>query len=116
MFTKKEHAKRSWQKLKSNPERLRAYREKRRVYNLSYSFGITIEQYEALLEKQNNKCGICKTDITQLTEGRRLAVDHCHSTGQIRGLLCMRCNTALGKFNDNVDLLVNAIAYLIKTT
>ena len=45
---------------------------------------------------------------------RRLCVDHCHTTGNVRGLLCDTCNTALGKFRDNIDLLNEAIKYLKK--
>jgi aspartyl-tRNA synthetase len=92
----------------------------RRLKNsqLKRCFGITLEQYEQMLLQQNNKCCICnKTPNTKLThhkKPRRLAVDHCHKTGKIRGLLCFDCNSAIGKFQDSIQLLQNAIDYLKK--
>ena len=71
-------------------------------------FNLTKEQYLEMLEKQNHGCAICGgKDIN-----RKLAVDHCHTTGVIRGLLCSACNTSLGKFKDSVELLQKAIQYL----
>ncbi|HEC64952.1 MAG TPA: hypothetical protein ENI23_06655 [bacterium] len=73
-------------------------------------YGITKKQYDAMLEQQNGLCAICrKKEIN-----RRLAVDHNHATKQIRGLLCSLCNTALGKFDDSVNMLTRAINYLKK--
>ena len=76
----------------------------RRRYNM------TIEQYDELYKKQDGKCAICHTDTC--STGRRLSVDHCHTTGKIRGLLCAHCNTALGKFNDDIERIQRAINYL----
>ena len=61
-------------------------------------FCATFEEYAILLEAQNGVCGICKTP-----EGpkRRFAVDHCHKTDRVRGLLCFACNTGIGKFEDD---------------
>jgi len=73
-------------------------------------FGITIEDYEEMLEEQNGRCSICGKHHTE--EGKALAVDHCHETGKVRGLLCSCCNTAIGLLQDNTDLLRNAIDYL----
>lgn len=82
--------------------------EKIREYNLRKSFGITIAEYEEMLESQGGTCAICRG-----TESvGRLAVDHCHSTGKIRGLLCTNCNQAIGKFKDSGPLLLRAIEYL----
>ena len=75
---------------------------------LKRRYGITLEQYEAMLESQNGKCAICKGDC--LT-GRNLAVDHDHETGKVRGLLCSKCNQGLGQLN-NIELLQRAIDYL----
>ena len=61
-----------------------------------------------MLEKQNHVCAICGNK----DNNKKLAVDHCHTTGVIRGLLCSACNTSLGKFKDSVELLQNAIQYL----
>ena len=76
---------------------------------LKSKFGITADIYDKMLADQGGVCKICKkTDST----GQRLAVDHCHSTNRVRGLLCRNCNTALGKFKDDTALLQNAIKYL----
>lgn len=70
------------------------------------------EQYVELLEAQNNKCAICRCDSGSNNRGDKLAVDHCHSSGKIRGLLCHKCNTALGLLNDSQEVLQSAITYL----
>lgn len=89
-------------------------RQSERNAILKKQFGITLIEYEALKLKQENKCAICGQLETQLVYGkpRSLAVDHCHITRQIRGLLCFACNTSLGKFNHNPDLLLKAVNYL----
>ena len=92
-----------------NKERMK---ERFRKNNYSLRYNITIEDYEKLLAKQNNSCAICYS--TKGSANKRLAVDHNHQTGVVRGLLCDECNTGLGKFKDNTSLLTNAIAYLIK--
>ena len=66
--------------------------------------------YKRLLEQQGGACAICKDPPPP---GRRLNVDHCHSTEQVRGLLCSRCNHGLGNFRDNIDFLFGAMAYLV---
>lgn len=77
--------------------------------DLMKSFGINADQYEAMLKEQNGVCAICKKpDICD----RDLAVDHCHDTKRVRGLLCTNCNMALGKFQDDLQNLLNAIEYL----
>lgn len=71
--------------------------------------------FEELLKKQNGGCGICGKQVSWRTGDRkkyRLAVDHDHKTGAIRGLLCGGCNIALGLFKDSPQLLENAIRYL----
>ena len=79
-------------------------------------YGITKEYYLHLLEKQNGVCAICsKVNVHKNKHGslnKRLVVDHCHSTGLVRGLLCNRCNIALGGFNDDPTLLKSAILYM----
>ncbi len=72
--------------------------------------GITLDIFNTLLEKQNNKCAICGKDIGEFS--RAFAIDHNHITGEIRGLLCHNCNGGLGLFMDNVESLQNAINYL----
>lgn len=82
-------------------ERSRMYVEK---------FGITLEEYEIMLAKQEGKCCICKQHESSFQE--RLAVDHCHTTGKVRGLLCALCNKGLGMFSDNQKIMHRAIEYL----
>ena len=73
-------------------------------------FGITEDEYNKMLKSQNGVCKICK-----LSDEKRLAVDHCHNTGIVRGLLCQKCNTALGLFQENSELLKEAVNYLLAT-
>lgn len=87
-------------------------KEKFRKSSYFSRYNTTIEYYNQLLKKQNNSCAICHTK--KCTTNKRFAIDHNHKTGVIRGLLCSECNTGLGKFKDDPNLLVNAIAYLIK--
>jgi hypothetical protein len=75
-------------------------------------YGIDLEQYNNILKRQNNSCAICKRKDSGRKDKDNFAVDHCHSTNKVRGLLCMECNTAIGKFKDNVDFLKSAIKYL----
>jgi hypothetical protein len=90
----------------------RAYQEYRRNIELRYLFGITLDDYNKLKENQNYKCAICGNERS---EKKDFHVDHCHSTGKIRGLLCSNCNTGLGQFKDNIELLNKAISYLKET-
>jgi hypothetical protein len=79
---------------------------------LKSKFGITLDQYNKLLELQNSVCAICGKEERVI--GRSLAVDHNHKSGKVRGLLCSNCNTMLGKINDNKQILQSAINYLNK--
>lgn len=84
-------------------------RESRRRF-LRKEYGLSLNEYSQLLLQHNNVCAICKG--YQYKTMSNLAVDHNHKTGEIRGLLCNRCNSGLGFFNDNKHLLINAIKYL----
>ena len=77
-----------------------------------WAFGITLDDYEAMFKEQDGCCLGCGNH--QSTFSKRLAVDHCHTTGAIRGLLCMSCNIGLGNLKDNIDTLKNLIKYLEK--
>lgn len=77
--------------------------------NLRTFFGITVEDYARLELAQGRKCAICTLSCPS---GRDLAVDHDHNTGKVRGLLCVNCNQALGKFKDDLRLLEKASIYL----
>lgn len=84
--------------------------------HLRSKFGISLAEYGQMLLEQNGKCAICSGDETHTRGGKvkALAVDHDHSTGEIRGLLCSECNQMLGKAKDNRDILLAAIKYLDK--
>jgi len=115
-------------KKKSNRDGLSIYckpcrRERERIYNknnpdkkrnkhLKYKYGITLEEYNSILDKQGGACKLCS--LTDHTHGRGnvLYVDHCHTTGKVRGILCHNCNSGLGHFKDNIELLKKAIDYL----
>ncbi len=86
-----------------NPDQVRSWK-------LKNEFGITLDQYEQMLEEQTGSCAICLDHQCNFNE--RLAVDHCHKTGTIRGLLCSNCNTGIGLLLDNPELLIAATAYL----
>lgn len=73
-------------------------------------YHITPDDYQALLEKQQKRCAICECDLE--LERNKTAVDHCHNTGQVRGVLCRACNTGLGRFMDKAALLLKAMNYL----
>jgi len=79
-------------------------------YSLKKNYNLTESEYLSILKEQNGVCLICQQN-GHLKSGR-LAVDHCHLTGKIRGLLCTRCNAAIGLLNDNISLLKKAIKYL----
>lgn len=89
--------------VKKNPK-------KRKSNELKSKYGITLEQYEEMLINQNGCCKACKKHKSEFT--RILCVDHCHETGIIRGLLCHRCNSALGMVKDKIETLKSLIDYL----
>lgn len=98
-----------------NPESRRRSYERTKVRALEYSkwyslnkkFGLTKEEYQAKEQAQNYVCAICSNKCS-----RALAVDHDHSTGKIRGLLCSGCNRGIGYLKDDISILKKAIAYL----
>lgn len=83
---------------------------------LRKKYGIKHTDYERMLEEQGGVCAICGTDDPGGHGGRRgtkfFHIDHCHTTGAVRGLLCQRCNNGLGCFSDDVVLMHGAIGYL----
>ena len=83
---------------------------------LKRAYGITLSEYQELLSKQDSKCAICGVDNNgkYRNKPRAFAVDHCHTTGKIRGLLCSDCNTGIGLLKDNINFLQSAIKYLNK--
>ncbi len=104
--------------------RMRDWIAKKRIEDPDYEqesslrkqFKIGVKEYRDMFNKQNGVCAICGEKEKALAVGakrpRRLAVDHCHSTDKIRGLLCNYCNRGLGCFKDNIKNLETAINYL----
>lgn len=80
------------------------------------TYGITLEHYEDMLVDQSYECALCNADIERAGEGHHYTkvanVDHCHATGKVRGLLCHKCNKALGMFHDDVEALRRAADYI----
>lgn len=79
--------------------------------HLKRMYGISLEDYNSMLEKQEGKCAICGNKEMNY-KNKVLCVDHNHETGQVRGLLCGLCNSGLGKFRENKNFLNNAIKYI----
>jgi hypothetical protein len=96
-----------WRK-KQREENSEKFRRADKNTKLKIKFGITLEQYEEMLERQSGVCWICKRPEPT----RALAVDHDHTTGAVRGLLCTACNNMLGTARENVDALKRAIRYI----
>jgi hypothetical protein len=87
-------------------------KQTKRADHLKRTYGLTSEDFNSLLTQQNNRCAVCNTDTpTQ----RGWHVDHCHTTGDIRGILCGPCNTGMGSFKDDPSILKNAITYLSRS-
>lgn len=93
-----------------NPSKAEEYEIRHQFNRRAKKFGLTPEEYKGLIIKQNNLCAICNSP----QEGKRvnLAIDHDHLTGKVRALLCGACNTGLGLFKDNKELLTKAVGYL----
>jgi hypothetical protein len=75
-------------------------------------YHVAPDDYQALLNKQENRCGICESELEQ--EKNNTVIDHCHTSGRVRGILCRECNTGLGRFMDDENLLLKAMGYLKK--
>ena len=97
----------------------RAYREqfpekaKKQIRSskLKIKYGINLDQFEAMKSLQNNKCSICEVEFT---DPKYTCVDHNHTTGKVRAILCGHCNTMLGLAKESTDILKSAILYLDK--
>lgn len=83
-----------------------------RKATIKRKYGLSIEEYEALLKEQNNACAICS--VTEFGGRGYPPIDHDHDTGKVRAILCNKCNAGLGLFRDNKDILMKAFAYLQK--
>lgn len=108
------------QEIKADPQKAARRRSVKKAYNDKYGircyYGISREEYNLLLEIQGGVCAICNQPETARSEytdrPKRLGVDHNHKTGQARGLLCTRCNSAIGFFNEDTERIKQALAYL----
>lgn len=103
--------------LYTKAEQQRRFRERNPDAYFKYHcrrYGTTVEWYEEALRKQNGLCAICGNPETLVIKGKvpRLAIDHCHHTKVVRGLLCSKCNQGIGCLNHDKGLLMKAIAYL----
>lgn len=95
-----------WKKWKDkNRERLKGYKRKSL---LKATYGMTLDEYNERLKRQNYGCAICG----ESNGSRVMFVDHDHETGKVRGLLCVRCNSAIGLFYDDIKKLAKAIEYI----
>ncbi len=92
-------------RMRSTPEG----KERQRAGHLKRKYGITLEQYDKLLARQGGRCAICRREPRPDIS---LHLDHDHESGQLRGILCFRCNNALGDFDDDPTLLWAALGYL----
>lgn len=79
----------------------------RRDYHYRSNYGITLNDFTRLAEDAGNQCEVCKESPVVL--------DHCHTTGKVRGVLCNKCNQALGLMRDNEDFLLGLVEYLKRT-
>lgn len=86
------------------------YEQSRRA-KLKHRYGITLEEYDVLLEKQEGLCAVCKVDLSTLSS-KEVVVDHSHSTKEVRGILCTYCNSALGYFKDDPTRMREAAEYV----
>ena len=97
---------------KENPQKAK---EGVRNATLKRKYGIGIEEFNRILEKQRGCCAICGDSDNGVSWGKNLHVDHCHRTGVVRGILCQPCNTSIGKMKDSPELLRKAAKYLEDT-
>lgn len=114
---KRKETKAEWDK--ANPERKKQHNKVFKTKNPDYfvskhlknTYGITLEEYNGILQLQHHKCAGCGVEARN-AQRQKLYVDHCHVTNKIRGLLCQHCNTALGMVKDNTETLINLVSYL----
>lgn len=97
-------------KMWASPEGKRKMQIRSKKYELKRNYGITLDEYNSILTKQNNSCAVCSTHKDAFK--RDLDVDHCHKTGKVRGLLCVACNTALGLLKEDKERAIKLFQYL----
>ena len=97
---------------KRNKQYCKTHKREKRDYFLRYNYGITLDDFETMLQGQNHQCALCGT--TEPGGKGTFHVDHCHETGKIRALLCHFCNIMLGHAKEDPELLEKAAAYIRK--
>jgi hypothetical protein len=112
----KEYRKKNVEKLNANNKKWREENKEQDALvmlkaRLKRKYNLSIDEYKTLIESQNNSCKVCGTHAKNNLKGK-LYIDHCHTTGKVRGLLCMKCNSALGLLNDDKALIQNLLDYL----
>jgi hypothetical protein len=80
-----------------------------RTRNMERRYGISVRDYVRLLFKQEAQCAVCNI---RFTSKNKPYIDHCHISGEVRGLLCMKCNSGIGYLGDSIELLERSITYL----
>lgn len=96
------------------------YRKANQVRKIKNTYAVSMEEATELYRQSFLTCEICHKQETSLSSNgkgdplKRLAIDHCHETGVVRGVLCMRCNKGMGLFKDSISILFNAIKYLVR--
>jgi len=113
---KKAQQSKEW--LQNNPEWVKEYNKEYKKKNPDYmrdwslktKYGMTSKDWDDMYSNQDGKCKICLNNI--IYRGRQTHVDHCHTTGKVRGLLCSKCNQMIGLANEDKDILQKAIDYL----
>ena len=100
------NSKRTLEKRRLEPSYSDYFKDIKRLY------GLTKTQYYSLLDSQNNSCAICKVSFDESSKKKRPHIDHSHTTGKVRGILCGPCNMGIGQLKDSADLLESALNYL----
>ena len=104
----------SYQRAKADPAKSEQINAGQRRRYKQYTYNLSQEAYDAMLKAQGGRCAVCgTTEVGSKSKNHQgFFVDHCHETGQVRGLLCHSCNVGLGNFQDNIGKLEAAIRYL----
>jgi len=110
---------RKYSKAHKKEKRENYFKNKQHYTNIHIrkKYGITLKQYNKMLKSQNNCCAICGKPEEEKEKNksiRKLAIDHDHKTGNVRGLLCGKCNKGIGLLQGNIKILINATKYLIQ--
>jgi len=100
------------ERLKKNAAYRAKNKDKQRRFSLRWHYNITPEDWDQLFDKQGRKCRLCRAEKSGDKRGRGFHTDHCHTTGRVRGILCVKCNLMLGSARDNIAVLEAAIQYL----